>query len=52
MPQKRNKIHERTVREWIKEYAAEGVESFFPHERNRVYSTEEKLEAVRAYQVG
>ncbi len=48
----RNKIHERTVREWVKEYEAEGVEAFFPHNRNRVYSVEEKLEAVRAYQAG
>jgi len=48
----RNKVHERTVREWVKEYEAEGVEAFLPHDRNRVYSEEEKLEAVRAYQAG
>ncbi len=48
----RNKIHERTVREWVKEYEAEGVEAFFPHDRNRVYSVKEKLEAVHAYQAG
>ncbi len=48
----RNKAHERTVREWVKEYEAEGVEAFFPHDRNRTYSAEEKLEAVRAYQAG
>ncbi len=45
----RNKIHERTVREWVKEYEAEGVEACFAHDRNRVYSVEEKLEAVHAY---
>ncbi len=39
----RNKVHERTVREWVKKYEAEGVEAFFPHERNRVYSAEKKL---------
>ncbi len=32
----RNKVHERTVREWVKEYEAEGVEAFFAHDRNRV----------------
>ncbi len=48
----RNKVHERTVREWVKEYEAEGVEAFFPHDRNRVYSPEEKLKAVCAYQAG
>ncbi len=47
-----NKVHERTVREWGKEYEAEGVEAFVPHDRNRVYRAEEKLEAVRVYQAG
>ncbi len=47
-----NKIHKRTVLEWGKEYEAEGVEALFPHDRNRVYSVEEKLEAVCAYQAG
>ena len=38
-----------TVREWIKQYEAEGTEGLLPHERNRVYSTEVKAEAVLAY---
>ncbi len=48
----RNKVHERTVREWVKKYEAEGEEAFFPYERNRVYSAKKKLEAVRAYLAG
>ncbi len=38
-----------TVYRWSKTYDAEGTEAFLPHERNRVYSAEEKLEAVHAY---
>ncbi len=48
----RNKVHELTVLEWVKAYEAEGTEAFEPHERNRSYSAEKKLAAVRAYLAG
>ena len=42
-----------TVYIWSKAYDAEGTEAFMAHERrNRVYSVEEKLEAVHAYLAG
>lgn len=41
-----------TLRRWVKRYEAEGVEGFLPHESNRVYSDELKLEAVLAYLSG
>ena len=49
---RRSGVGESTVRRWIKAYEAEGVTAIEPHERNRVYSAEEKLEAVRAYLAG
>ena len=41
-----------TFQEWVKRYEAEGVNAFLPHERNRVYGNEVKMEAVQAYQSG
>lgn len=38
-----------TVRSWIRLYEVEGEAAFLPRERNRVYSPELKLAAVRAY---
>ena len=41
-----------TVRSWIRLYEVEGEAAFLPRERNRVYSPELKLAAVRAYLEG
>ena len=41
-----------TVRSWIRLYEVEGEAAFLPWERNRVYSPEMKLAAVRAYLEG
>ncbi len=38
--------------DWVKTYEAEGGEAFLPHDRNRVYSAEQKIEAVKAYLSG
>ena len=44
-------VDERTVADWIRQYEAEGIEAFMPR-RNRVYSIETKLAAVKAYLSG
>ena len=41
-----------TVRSWIARYETEGVEGFIPQEKNRVYSSEVKIAAVREYLSG
>ena len=41
-----------SVEQWIARYEAEGLETFLPHEKNRVYSSELKLAAVREYLSG
>ena len=41
-----------TIRKWVARYEAEGVEGLLPYERNRVYSPEIKLRAVRDYLSG
>lgn len=41
-----------TISRWIARYETEGAEGFLPHERNRVYSSEVKLSAVRDYLSG
>jgi len=48
----RSGVNESTVLGWIKTYEAEGAGAFLPHDRNRVYSAEQKIEAVRAYMTG
>ena len=37
------------IRQWIALYKAEGVEGLMPHARNRKYSPELKVAAVRDY---
>lgn len=41
-----------TVRRWIAQYEAEGEAAFLPHKRNRIYSPEAKLNAVKDYLSG
>ncbi len=48
----RSGVNESTVMDWVRTYEAEGAEAFLPHDRNRVYSAEQKLEAVKAYLSG
>ncbi len=48
----RSGVNESTVMDWVKAYEAEGAEAFLPHDRNRIYSAEQKLEAVKAYLSG
>jgi transposase-like protein len=38
-----------SIRRWIKHYKAEGVSYFLPHEHNRVYKAELKVQAVLSY---
>lgn len=45
-------VTEKSVRRWIARYEAEGAKAFLPSERNRVYSAELKLRAVREYLSG
>ena len=42
-------VDQASVRSWIRLYEMEGEAAFLPRERNRVYSPELKLAAVRAY---
>lgn len=42
-------VDRRVISEWIRQYETEGTEAFMPRERNRVYSLETKLAAVKAY---
>ncbi len=46
---KRGKCDQKTFRGWVKRYQAEGIDAFLPHERNRYYPPELKLQAVRDY---
>ena len=46
---KRGQCSEKTFRQWVMRYRAEGVEAFLPHERNRYYPPEVKRQAVRDY---
>lgn len=41
-----------TVSRWISAYEADGVEAFFPHKKNRIYSPELKEKAVLCYLSG
>lgn len=45
-------VDRETVRRWIMRYEAEGAAGFLPYERNRQYSPEQKLQAVRDYLAG
>ncbi len=41
-----------TVRDWVRQYQAEGASAFLPHGSNRKYSPERKEAAVKAYLAG
>ena len=41
-----------SIKEWIVQYKAEGIAAFLPHNRNRKYSPELKLQAVQDYLSG
>ncbi len=49
---KRGGCNETTFRWRVRRYQAEGVDAFLPHERNRYYSPELKLQAVQDYLAG
>ena len=42
-------VDEKTVRRWVARYETEGAEGFLPQERNRVYSSKTKQQAVLDY---
>ena len=42
-------VNQATMRNWIKQYEAEGVDGLLPYVRNRAYSAGHKREAVLAY---
>ena len=42
-------VHHKTMQGWVARYEAEGIEGFLPQERNRVYSSALKLQAVLEY---
>ena len=44
-------VDDQTVSEWIRQYETEGIDAFTPR-RNRIYSLETKLAAVKAYLSG
>lgn len=46
------RVDRETIRDWIRQYKAEGIEALKAHERNRTYDPELKIEAVRAYLTG
>ncbi len=48
----RGRCGKTTFRRWVRRYQAEGVDAFLPHERNRHYPPELKLQAVRDYLAG
>ena len=41
-----------TLRQWIMQYEAEGIEAFLPNRQNHVYSPELKQQAVKDYLAG
>ena len=45
-------VNKETIRQWIANYEAEGVEAFLPNRRKRNYDAELKKEAVREYLSG
>ena len=47
----RGGVWAKTMKQWVRNYEAEGIEAFLPH-KNRVYSPELKREAVEAYLSG
>lgn len=49
---KRGRCSETTFLRWVKRYQVEGVDAFVPHERNRCYPRELKLQAIRDYLAG
>ena len=45
-------VHPSTIDKWISRYKSEGTSAFLPHERNRVYSSNVKRQAVQDYLTG
>jgi len=45
-------VNSATLRQWIMQYEAEGVEAFLPNRQNHVYSPELKQQAVKDYLAG
>ena len=45
-------VDKKTMRRWIARYESEGIDGLLPQRKNRVYSLELKLEAVRSYLAG
>ncbi len=45
-------VDKTTVRDWVRQYQAEGVESFLPRKGNRRYDTSLKEAAVKDYLSG
>ena len=46
------KVDHSVIRNWVKQYEAEGADGLLPYTRNRTYSAELKMEAVLAYMRG
>ena len=38
--------------QWVRKYESEGIEGFLPQKKNRVYSPEQKRQAVQSYLAG
>lgn len=47
----RSGVWAKTMKHWVRNYEADGVEAFLPH-KNRVYSPELKRQAVESYLCG
>lgn len=45
-------VNGKTVEGWVRRYKTEGAGGFLPGKKNRVYSSELKLQSVRAYLSG
>lgn len=45
-------VNGKTVEGWVRRYKTEGAEGFLPGKKNRVYSSELKLQSVHAYLSG
>lgn len=45
-------VHKKTFGDWLRLYETEGAVAFLPKERNRVYSSELKMSAVKEYLAG
>ena len=49
---KLGQVDRKTMSEWIRLYEEEGIAAFLPQERNRIYTPEVKLSAIKAYLEG